>query len=246
MLVKVMGISRSLRIGFGILAIIAAIELLQTQAVLSAVLLFGAAGIVPGTDIVLSPEATMWSLGGVLMASILLIFHKEIIIACMPAASVELEEQFITPVAEVEPEAKPSARRWAVGTRVFAGMRHLGRVLPAWPKVDLAQHRVRFLKVYALTIVRLRSFWAEIEPVLIAALAWSRVFARRTWIIAQRTARFCLRKLSAFDQWTTAKIQQRDDLAEVQKWLRMTTKVFVDWTVQARTFLTDFSRKFNR
>lgn len=246
MLIKVMGISRSLRIGFGILAIIAAIELLQTQAVLSAILLFGAAGIVPGTDIVLSPEATMWSLGGVLVASILLIFHKEIIVACMPAAPVELEEQFIAPTVMAEPEVKPITHRPAIGARVFASLRFLTRALPARRKPDLSHHRVLLLKTYALTIVRLRSFWAELQPVMRGALAQSRIVARRSWIGSQRTTRFCLTKLSDFDRWATAKIQQRDDLAEIQKWLRTATKVLVDWVIQVRQFLANFPRKFNR
>jgi hypothetical protein len=58
-------------IGFGLW------RLWESDAVINAVILFSTAGVVPGTNIVLSPEQVYIVLGTILIVSILVIFHKE-------------------------------------------------------------------------------------------------------------------------------------------------------------------------
>jgi len=70
--------SRYLKIAGVVLAILVVWNLLQSPALWEALLLFGASGVVPGTDTTLSPGATLRVLGVVLGLSFVLIFHKEL------------------------------------------------------------------------------------------------------------------------------------------------------------------------
>lgn len=51
----------------------------ENEAALNAIVLFGTAGVVPGTDIVLTPEQVYMVLGGVLFVSVVAIFWRNIV-----------------------------------------------------------------------------------------------------------------------------------------------------------------------
>jgi hypothetical protein len=68
----------SMKIGLGFVAVIVLFGVAQAQ-VLNALLVFAAAGIIPGTDIVLSPETTFYMLAGWALLGAALLFRSHIL-----------------------------------------------------------------------------------------------------------------------------------------------------------------------
>lgn len=62
----------------GVIAIVFLFGLMQTQSVIDALLLFAAAGVVPGTSFVLSPLTTMVLAGATLVAGLLMLVRRQI------------------------------------------------------------------------------------------------------------------------------------------------------------------------
>src|SRR5262249_31739679 len=71
--------TRSLKIGLGILLVIAGIAVLQSPPMTNALLELAAAGVVPGTNVVLSPNITLGLLGACLAAAGILFFRKRFV-----------------------------------------------------------------------------------------------------------------------------------------------------------------------
>jgi hypothetical protein len=65
-----------LKITLGFMIFVILMAVLQTQSVVDMLLIFAAAGVVPGTSLSLSPEATLWSIAGLVMASLLLVLRR--------------------------------------------------------------------------------------------------------------------------------------------------------------------------
>jgi hypothetical protein len=156
-------------IGFGLW------RLWESDAVINAVILFSTAGVVPGTNIVLSPEQVYIVLGTILIVSILVIFHKEFkrdARAVRTAwrqwrtrggslAAAEVVTEGIVAEAEAEVQAKPSGVR----------ARKKPEVLPvAAVAAAVTGERPAVVIPVATGPSRMQLLWRMVRPRLIIAL----------------------------------------------------------------------------
>ncbi len=202
----------TLKVGVGFVVVAAAAVALQTSAVWNALLLFAAAGIVPGTDIVLSPNTTMIILGVALFGVAALLFWKNIkqffVGASRQAGSTP--EEAVGSLAEQAVEVAPVApTKRRVRLFVAAATHRLRRALQRTRQV-VVQHAV------AAKPIALRQA---------QALLWQ---SGRAWILAKSAA-------ARLRTWVGGLMSQHEDMTIARDFLKHTAKTAYSWTAKART-----------
>jgi hypothetical protein len=203
-----------IKIGLGVVSIIALFEVLQTQAVVNAVLLFGAAGVVPGTDIVLSPEATLWAMAGVLLASCVLIFHRELIDVLMRPRLAEPETGPAEPVVVAAVQDAPARPRWQLRL----------------PAVSLRPAAIAGRQI-AISIYR-GAKW--LVPLFAAAGRHIQQVAGTAYRHTQYAWRWLRPRMVHVDQWATRKLVQSEALAACIDLLSQCPRIAVTWWANVR------------
>lgn len=233
----------------GIIAAIAAIALLQTSTALDAILMFAAAGEVPGTDIELTPAATMWTLGGFAAAITLLIFSGSIVRKIRAVrlvrkvAKAEMKAKTELAVAA----AKPTRRKKAKLTEANVAAAEAKK--PAAPVVviTLPGRQGRLSRAFrtamnairhgvAVAATQLPIIWRELVARTQYALGVLRLYTSYGW-------RWLEPRLDRIGRSLVAKLNKPQDIKPVLDFLRMCGKVLSKWTADARTQVLRYRAK---
>jgi len=151
-----------IKIGLGFVVVVILFGVAQTQ-VLNALMLFAAAGVIPGTDIALSPEATFYMLAGWAMLGMALLFRSHILrLRARPAL-----EALIVEHLSKDPKPRLVSESPRLRTRLTGALRAVQRAAGATAKelrAELKTFKLPFnVPVTKISIARLaarlQQFW---------------------------------------------------------------------------------------
>jgi hypothetical protein len=228
-----------LKTSFSIAAVVAILLFVQTSTALNALLLFAAAGIVPGTHITLTPDGTLWVLGSLMALSFLLIFSGNILRGLRALWRHKPAQDTPQVVKEHQPAPSPIA---AVVSKIETPKPVVVITIPRQPgRLAKAVRALAAGSTYILTVV------AEQAPII-----WRELLSRSQYAFGVMCLyiahgwRWLRPRLVQAKHAITAKLNQHQDISFVITFLRSCSKVLGSWYADIRTRSSRYLTKLHR
>jgi hypothetical protein len=231
-----------IKTSFGIVATIVAIALLQTTTALDAILLFAAAGEVPGTDIELTPAATMWTLSAIGAAFVLLVFSGRIV---RMFRSWRETKQVAAEIEAVIAKPKPTRRKKAAKTATTEAKQpdvpvvvikvpgKPGYLSRAFRAVTYAIRHGIALSVAQLPVIR-----AEVIARSQYAVGVLRLYLAYAW-------RWWEPRADRIGRYVIARLNKPQNIKPLLDLARSSDKVLAKWVADARKQVLRYKAKLN-
>ena len=250
-----------MKTGFSVAVIVTIVALLQTTAAMDALLLFAAAGIVPGTDIKLTPNATMYTLISMAAISILAIFSGNLfrmvrsmrqtrrakIVAAQVeavASQVALTQALAVAPAAVEFQTAPvPVLAPAVVAPKAAKPKPIVIIkLPGSPgRIVRGMHLLRRAAIHTVAVS------AQQIPVIQREAASRTRYAIGVAILyLAYTWRWAKPRLIKLERRINARLNQHQDITFVINFLRAVSKIMTKWRREGRAYAIASWRKVSR